>query len=551
MSTYVLSYDIGTTGVKTCLFAVDETIREIDAASCGYPLYILPDGGAEQDQEDWWQAMCRTTREVFARATIKPEQVAGISFCSQMQGFILVDADGVPVHRPMSYMDQRAEAEIREGIAYGLQIAGANIRKLLPSLKITGAVSSSVKDPLWKYKWLEAHEPENFARGYKWLDVKEYLISRCTGNYIMTQDSAYSTFLYDTRKGHEGWSSELCRLFNVKMELLPEIIKATDRAGELTPQAAAELGLAAGTPVFGGGGDATLIGIGSGCVKPGDTHIYSGTSGWVSTIVEKQLVDTKYMIAAIVGAQPGKFNYFAEMETAGKCLEWVKDHLALDEIGIYLEKHDVCEQRPAAAVAAAGGVAAGADPADQERIYTSVYDYLTATVAKVPPGAGGVIFCPWLHGNRCPFEDSDAAGLFFNIKLETGKTEMIRAVLEGVCYHLRWMLECQDRKIKTSDPIRFSGGGALSDVTSQMLSDITGREIEVVDRPQNVGSVGAAAVTCVGLGLLKDLEEVAPFIPAVKRFTPDPEVKAAYDKNFAVFKELHACNKKLFKIMNN
>lgn len=124
------------------------------------------------------------------------------------------------------------------------------------------------------------------------------------------------------------------------------------------------------------------------------------------------------------------------METAGKCLEWVKDHLALDEIGIYLDKHDVCE--------------------NQESIYTSLYDYMTKTISKIKPGAGGVIFTPWLHGNRCPFEDPNAAGMFFNIRLETGKTEMIRAVLEGVCYHLKWMLECQDRKIQTSKTIRFS-----------------------------------------------------------------------------------------------
>ena len=531
MSAYILAYDIGTTGVKTCLFSVDSTIKMIDGASAGYGLYILENGGAEQDADEWWNAMCSTTREIFGRSEVKPEQVAGISFCSQMQGFILTDEEGVPVHRPMSYMDQRAEEEIRKGIAYGPQIAGANIFKLIPSLMITGAVSSSVKDPMWKYKWLEAHEPENFARGRHWLDVKEYLISRCTGNFVMTEDSAYSTMLYDTREGHRGFSKKLCDMFGIKMDLFPPVIRVTDEAGKLTEKAASELGLAAGTPVFGGGGDATLIGIGSGCVKEGDTHIYSGTSGWVSTIVGKQLVDTKYMIAAIVGGIEGKYNYFAEMETAGKCLEWVRDHLALDEIGIYLEKHDVTE--------------------GHEEVYTSLYEYMTETVKKVPPGAGGVIFAPWLHGNRCPFEDSDAAGIFFNIKLETGKTEMIRAVLEGVCYHLRWMLECQDRKIKTSDPIRFSGGGALADVTSQMLADITGRTIEVVDSPQNVGSVGAAATACVGLGIMKGIEEAAAYIPAAKTFKPDPSVKPVYDKNYEVFKQLHDANKKLFKIMNN
>ncbi len=533
MSTYVLSYDVGTTGIKTCLFEIDQTIRMIDWASCGYHLYILDNGGAEQDADEWWDAMCRTTREVVGRATVTPDQIAGISFCSQMQGLVLVDREGVPVHRPMSYMDQRAEEEIKKGIANGIQIAGANIFKLIPSLMITGAVSSSVKDPIWKYKWIEANEPENLERAYRWLDVKEYMISRCTDRFVMTEDSAWSTLLYDTRKGHEGWSKKMCRMFDIRMDLLPEIIKSTDEAGKLTAKAASELGLKEGTPVFGGGGDATLIGIGAGCVNTGQTHIYSGTSGWVSTIVDKQFIDANYMIAAIVGAQSGKFNYFAEMETAGKCLEWVKDHLALDEIGIYLDKHDVCE---------------GTE--NQEKVYTSLYDYLSEVIDSVEPGAGGVIFTPWLHGNRCPFEDPNAGGMFFNLKLETGKTEMIRAVVEGVCYHLRWMLECQDRKIKTSDPIRFCGGGALSDVTAQMLSDITGRTIEVVASPQNVGSMGAAAISGVGLGIMSSIEEVADFIPAEKTFIPDVEKGALYEKNYKVFKKLHDANKKFFKDMN-
>ena len=529
--TYVLAYDVGTTGVKTCLFRIQDTITLEASASQGYRLYILENGGAEQHAEEWWQAMCRTTREVLAASGMDAKQIQGMSFCSQMQALVLTDKDGVPVHHPMSYMDQRAEAEIRKGIAYGLQIAGANILKLLPSLQITGAVSSSVKDPLWKYKWLEAHEPENFQRAYAWLDVKEYLIHRCTGRFIMTEDSAYATLLYDTRRGHEGWSRKLCRMFGVRMELLPEILRSTDCVGPLSASAASELGLPQGVPVFGGGGDASLIGIGSGCVETGQTHIYSGTSGWVSTIVDRQLGDAQNMIAAIVGAQKGKYNYFAEMETAGKCLEWCRDHLALDEIGIYLEKHDVRE--------------------GTEKAYVSLYDYLTEVVDTIPPGAGGVLFTPWLHGNRCPFEDSDSAGIFFNIKLETGKTELLRAVLEGVCYHLRWMLECEDRKISTSRTIRFAGGGALSDVTSQMLADITGRTIEVAAAPQNAGAVGAAALIGVGLGRIPSLEDAAKFIPAAKRFSPNPEYKNIYDKNYSVFKRLHTANAALFKIMNN
>lgn len=527
---YVISYDIGTTGVKTCLFEIDSAITLISAAMEGYKLYIMPDGGAEQDPDEWWSAICSTTKTVFSKCDIKPEQIEGISFCSQMQGLVLVDKDGVPVHRAFSYMDQRAKKQLKEGIAYGFKIAGANITKLIPSLLITGAVALSVKDPVWKYQWVRENEPENFKRVYKWLDVKEYIISRMTDRFVMTRDSAFATLLYDIRKGHEGWSKKICKILNVNPDHLAEIVECTDKVGGLTAKAAQELGLKPGTAVFGGGGDASLIGVGAGSVELGETHIYSGTSGWVSTVVDKSVVDTSAMIAAVLGAQKDRFNYFAELETAGKCLEWVKDHLALDEIGIFLQKTHVAES--------------------PETVYTNLYDYLSKVIDEIPAGSSGVIFTPWLHGNRCPFEDPNARGMFFNVSLDVGKTELIRAVIEGVCFHLRWFLETEDKKIQTSSVVRFVGGGALSDVTCQILADITGRTVETVDSPQNVGAVGAAVIMAVGLGVLDDISHAKKLIPAKKTFVPNAKNKDVYDRNFAVYKTLYKNNKEAFKALN-
>lgn len=528
--TLVMAYDVGTTGVKTCLFEITDTIKIVASAMEGYELFVLPEGGAEQDPAQWWDAMCSTTKEVIAKAGVSPEEIKGVSFCSQMQGLVLVDKNGEPVRRAMSYMDQRAREELQKGMAHGVQIAGANIFKLLKSLRITGAVAASVKDPVWKYKWVEAHEPENFSRVYKWLDVKEYLICKLTDEFIMTQDSAFASLLYDIRKGKEDWSPEICKMLGVNTDHLAKIVKSTDKVGGVTEKAAAEIGLAPGTAVFGGGGDASLIGVGAGSVKVGDTHIYSGTSGWVSTVVDKSVVDTSAMIAAVVGADEGKFNYFAELETAGKCLEWVKDHLALDEIGIYLKKTHVAES--------------------PEVVYTSLYDYMTDVIKTVPAGSSGVIFTPWLHGNRCPFEDPNSRGMFFNISLDTGKTELIRSVLEGVAYHMRWLLETQDKKVSTSDPVRFVGGGALSDVTSQILADCIGRKVETVDSPQNVGSVGAAVVVAVGLGIIDDISQAGKLVKPCKCFEPNPAHKAAYDKGFETYKVLYKTNKKNFAQMN-
>ena len=527
---YVIAYDIGTTGVKTCLFEVGDTLRLLAGEYEGYGLYILPGGGVEQDADEWWAAMAKSTRRLLEKTGTDPKSIAGISFCSQMQGLVLVDEAGCALRRPMSYMDQRGSREFAACQTHGLTISGVNALMLLRSLRRTRAASTSVKDPLWKYKWVQQNEPEVYAKIHKWLDVKEYLIGRCTGQFVMTRDSAYSTFLYDSRPDKGCWSRALCRMYGVEFDHLPRIIECTDVAGTLTARAAQDLGLAEGCPVYGGGGDATLISVGAGCTEVGQTHIYSGTSGWVSTVIGRQKVDIVSMIAGIVGAQAGKYNYFAEMETAGKCFEWVKEHLVLDEIGIYLQKTNVAES--------------------QESVYESLYDYMTDTIEAIPPGAGGVIFTPWLHGNRCPFEDPKAAGMFFNLRLDTGKTEMLRAVLEGICYHLRWMLECQDKKVKIASTLRFVGGGALSRVTCQILADVTGRTVETVADTKDVGAVGAAMLVAVGSGQIAELTQAAGLIRPAARYTPDPANQALYDRNYKVFKNLYAANKKNFAALN-
>jgi len=322
----------------------------------------------------------------------------------------------------------------------------------------------------------------------------------------------------------------MCEMFDIDINHLPPVIKTTDMAGKLRKEQADELGLKEGTAVYGGGGDASLIGIGAGCVKKGETHIYCGTSGWVSTLIKKQLVDTEYMIGGGLAVVPGLFNYFAEMETAGKSLEWVKDHLAKDEIGVYMDQEDIAGSK--------------------ETVYESLYDYMSEVIDSCPAGAGGVIFTPWLHGNRCPFEDHNSRGMFFNISLDTGKTELIRAVTEGVCYHLRWMLECEDKKIKTSKTIRFVGGGALSPVTCQILADITGRTIETIENPQNAGAAGAALMAAVGTGEVKSIEEAGKLIKASAVYKPRTKDSKVYERNFEVYKNLYKSNKKNFEKLN-
>lgn len=525
---FVLAYDVGTTAVKTCLFEIGRTARLVASCSEEYGLHLGDDGAAEQDPDELWAALATSTRAVMAQVDVPADAIAGISFCAQMQSLVLVDAAGTPVRRSMSYMDQRASAEMRDGIGRGVKLAGLNARKLLTALRVTGAAPASVKDPVWKYNWVRNHEPEVFARVDAWLDVKEYLILKCTGERVMTPDSAFGTLLYDSRAGR--FSPRLCAMFGVDARHLPRIVRSTDRVGPLTAQAAEALGLSAGTPVFGGGGDASLIGVGAGAAGVGSTHIYSGTSGWVSTVVTERKVDLSAMIASIVGAQDGRYNYFAELETAGKCLEWVRDHLALDEIDLYLHKVAVTDS--------------------VEAVNRSLYDFMLAEIHEVPAGSGGVIFTPWLHGNRSPFEDPYAAGMFFNIRLGTGKRELIHAVLEGICYHLRWQLEAQQTKVATSPVVRFVGGGAIAPLTCRLLADILGVEVQTVQDPQNVGAMGAAVVVAVGLGVLDSVDAADRLVTPSAVYHPDPAVKDVHDRNFRVFQNLYRHNRRSFHALN-
>ena len=530
-SVYIIIYDFGTSSVKTCLFDIDSKINLVESESAGYGLYVSEDGGAEQDTEEWWAALQHTTQGVLKKSGIRPEDIEAVAFCSQMQGSIFVDKEGNALRRPMNCMDQRAVKEFKEGIGSGLiKVDGLNLFKIARNLRVNYAGPGSPKDPVWKYQWVKHNEPEIYKKIYKWLDVNDYLITRLTGRFVRTADTAFATLLYDTRKGKEGWNKGLLKMYKVDPKHMPEIVDSTDIVGKVTQKAATELGLAAGTPVFAGGGDLSFVNIGAGSTNVGDTHIYVGTSGWVSTFLDYQTVDLNNRITGVLSAVPGYFNYFSELETAGKCYEWAVKHLAVDEMGIYSNKNSIIE--------------------DFENKSISLYDYISEEIKKSPAGANGVIFTPWLQGNRCPFDDTNAAGMFFNIKIKNNEIDMIRAVLEGICYHLRWLLECEMKKVKTSDSIRFVGGGALSEQTCQMLADITGRTIETVANTQDVGAIGTALVVAAGVKG-EDVLELAKRLVKVERvYVPNPEHKAVYERNYQVFKKLYKSNAANFKAIN-
>ena len=222
----VVAYDVGTTSLKTCVYNIAGKLELLAGASAGYELAIFGDGCAEQDPGDWLKAMAETTSRVLDESGIRPEEIEGLSFCSQMQGLVLVDAAGNSLRPAMSYMDGRAAAQKRScgsrTLPVGPKIEGLPAAKLLRSIQLTGIAPTSVKDPLWKYHWVRENEPDTFAKIDKYLDVKEFLILKLTGRAVMTRDSACATFLYDNRAGRGCWSRALCAAYGVNHEHLPK-----------------------------------------------------------------------------------------------------------------------------------------------------------------------------------------------------------------------------------------------------------------------------------------------------------------------------------------
>jgi xylulokinase len=527
--TLILVHDVGTTSSKSCLYRLGVQLELVAKSIQEYPLYVLENGGVEQDPAQWWEAIRQGTHMILAQTGIAPADIQAMAFCAQMQGFIPVDKDGNALARAMSYMDSRGTAQRKRYLQDGLiKIEQMNAVKLLTALRITGGASASVKDPVWKYLWLRDEQPDVFRAMHHWLDVKDYLVMRCTGKFSFGYDSAHATFLFDTRPDKLTWHKGLCKTYDVNPQHLPPVVRATEQIGGLTVAAAQQLGLPAGLHIFGGGGDLSLISLGAGNLATNATHIYIGTSGWVASTVDKRITDINGMVASILGAVPGRYNYISEQETSGRCLQWIRDHLALDEIGVFLEQKTI---------------------ADKEDEYRTLYDYLGEVVEQVEPGANGLIFTPWLHGNRSPFEDPYARGMFFNLNLQTRKRDMIRAVLEGDAYHKRWMLETVEKNIPHRDTLRFVGGGAQSSVWGQILADVTGRVIEIPEHPENAGAAGAALVCGVGLGNIQ-FDDINQLVRVGKTLTPRTQYKPMYDKQYRVYQALHQQNKKLFKLLN-
>lgn len=504
MTKYIIAHDVGTGGNKAVL--VDTRGKVCATAFVPYPIHYPHPDWAEQQPDHWWHAVTTTTRQIVEQAGIQSRDVLCMVFTTQMLGIVPMGSNNQPLRPAIIWLDARAPEQ-----------AERIMRKFLHR-KIFAAVAGaeiSGKDGMPKLLWLKENEPQVYQAMSCFLDVNGYLIYRATGTMAFEWSCA-SAFALDLKK--KDWLRSIIRYIGLDIEKFPPLIRSIDRAGALTTEAAHECGLLKGTPILGGGGDATGAAVGAGAVREGDGHIYLGTSAWVGVVTHKTPTG-RHGVVCIQSADPDKTMLFAEMETAGACLKWIADQFYRAE---------------------------QADPN-----IPNVYALMDQDVEKLPPGSDFMLCTPWLYGERAPIADTWVRGTFFNVSADHTREHFLRSVYEGVAYNLRWIIEIVEKTFGFPLPtLRIIGGGARGKPWMQIIADVTGRQVETVVNPQEAGAVGAALTAAVGLGLYSNFEQLRQVVQVEYRFEPQVENAEVYDVLYRAYQRLYYSLRGLYREVN-
>ncbi|HET9934409.1 MAG TPA: FGGY-family carbohydrate kinase [Polyangiaceae bacterium] len=516
---HVLAWDLGTSGAKVGIVAPSGVVLGTEFEPVGLS---LSNGGAEQSPDEWWKALVLATRRLLAREMVPTQSIAAVGVTAQWSGTVMVDAQGRALGNAVIWMDTRGAPAVKRLTGGFPEVQGYALHRLWRWMRLTGgAPTHAGKDPIGHILWLREARPELYARTHKFLEPKDYLISRLTGRFTATFDSIAMHWVTDNRDPrHIDYDAGLLDLVGLEQKQLPELCGAPDIVGTLLPGCAEELGLDASVVVVGGAADVHSGAIGAGTTRDFATHLYVGTSSWISCHLSAKKTDVLHNMAALPAAIPGRYLLLNAQETAGACLTHVADNLlfADDELGT---------------------------PAPP-----NVFELFDRVAARAPAGSGRLLFLPWLYGERTPVEDARLRGGFVNYSLEHRRSHVLRSVLEGVAYNARWLFGHVERFVAKSIPeLRFIGGGANSNLWCQIFADVLGREIARVDAPRSSNLRGAGLIAFVGLGEF-DFDEVAERVPVERRFEPKPELRALYDELFAEFLELHDKNRGILRRLN-
>jgi xylulokinase len=505
----ILAHDLGTTGNKASLYNSDGSV--VASSFYGYGAQYPQPNWVEQSPDDWWQAVCFSTRQLLESARVNASRVACISFSGQMMGCVAVDREARPLRSALIWADTRAVPQAQRLIeAAGMEGVYA----------ITGHRASSSYSGA-KIRWIFENQPEVYARAYKFLHAKDFVVACMTGNFVTDLTDASGMNLLDLRTGN--WSPELLAALEIEPGLLPELHASTDVVGRVIPAAAAQVGLLAGTPVVIGGGDGPCAAVGAGVVREGSAYNYIGSSSWIGIAARQPIFDPALRTFTFFHLVPGLFTPTGTMQSAGGSYQWLRDTVCLPE-------------KTAA-----------------EALKVSPYELMNLQAEKSQPGANGLFFFPYLLGERTPHWNPDARGVFFGLTMAHTHADLVRATLEGINLNLRTILEAFGDQGMQIDAMRVIGGGANGRTWRQIMADIYGIPVQRPALLSEATSMGAAIAGGVGVGIFEDFNVAEALTPVVDTTQPNLAMKPLYDRMYEFFVKAYPAFEPLYqdiKMMN-
>lgn len=514
---YVVGVDLGTGGPKVALMTTGGKLVGHERARVA--LRLLPGGGAEQDPQEWWDAIAGCTRQLLDRLEVAADAVVAICMSSQWGGLVPVDAEGNHLHDALIWMDARGEPYARALTSGGVTVPGAgyNARALREWISRTGGVPSrSGKDPVGQAQWLKHHRPDVYAASAWLLDVPEYLTMRLTGRAVAGYDTAVLRWCTDNRDPSAvRWDPHLVRRSGFDAAKLPELVPPASVVGTLTKDAATELGLTEDVQVVAGTGDTTAAAVGAGAVEDYSAHLYIGTSAWLTCHVPFKRTDLIRNIASLPAVIPDRYWVATIQDVAGKAIDWLIENV------VY----------PDDAMSRGDGV-----PDD-------ALVRLNALAVTAPPGANGVVFAPWLNGERTPVDDPHVRGGWTGVSLSTTRADLVRATFEGIALNARWMKEAVEKLVHRELPggfteLTYVGGGAQSDLWCQTLADVLRCTVRQAEEPVLANARGAAFLAAIGAGEL-NWSDVPGLVRIRATYQPDPANAALHDESYRAFRRLY------------
>jgi xylulokinase len=517
---WILAVDLGNGGPKVAVVAINGDV--LATANRPVSVDVGLDGRATQDASQWWDGVLAAARDAIEQSHVAPADLHSIGITGQWGSTVPVGADGRPVGDVLLWADTRGRHHVREVIGGPVNVSGIAPHKALPYVRTTGgAPSPSGADPTGHSLVLQRDLPHVYERTTVLLEPVDYLGLRFTGRAAATPASMILSWLTDNRPNAPfGYVDSLVAKSRRDPKRLPELLPTGSVLGGLLPEVADQLGVPAGVPVICGIPDLHAAVVGSGAVAPFETHITISTTAWIGARVPFKRTDVLHSIATVPGLDPSFPLVANNQETGGAALHWLREQIIAPNDGLL-----------------GGGSGIGADGAAKEGA-SPTFEELLALAATAPAGSEGLLFMPWLNGERSPVEDKDMRAGWLNMSLRTNRAMLIRSVLEGVAYNGRWLFEAYEKFLKQRAPrIRILGGGAQSDLWCQIYADVLDREVEQVADARHAQLRGVALWNRISLGEMT-LDEVPSLVPVAQVFGPTGA--AAYADNYREYTKLYS-----------